>query len=82
MMFIFVEVFLMTFYLLIAIWTKNVFHKEKEVSTIFTIAETIGMSFVPSLLQFLAHKSHFEKKDDVLLSQCVRDAIVIYVAKQ
>ena len=82
MLFIFVEVFLMTFYLLIAMWIKNVFHMEKEVSTIFTIAETIGMSFVPSLLQFLAHKSHFEKKDDVLLSQCVHDAIVTYVAKQ
>ena len=82
MMFIFVEVFLMTFYLLTAMWIKNVFHKEKEVSTIFTIAQTIGMSFVPSLLQFVAHKSHFEKKDDVLLSQCVHDAIVIYVAKQ
>ena len=82
MMFIFVEVFLMIFYLVIAMWIKNVFHKEKEVSTIFTIAQTIGMSFVPSLLQFVAHKSHFGKKDDVLLSQCAHDAIVIYVAKQ
>ena len=82
MMFIFVEVFLMIFYVLIAMWIKNVFHKEEEVSTIFIIAETIGMSFVPSLLQFLAHKSHFEKKDDVLLSQRVHDAIVTYVAKQ
>ena len=81
MMFIFVEVFLMTFYILIAMWIKNVFHKEKEVSAIFTIAQTIGMYFVPSLLQFLAHRSHFGKKDDVLLSQCVHDAIVVYVGK-
>ena len=82
MMFIFVEVFLMTFYVLIAMWIKNVFHKEKDVSNIFAIAQTIGMYFVPNLLQFLAHKSHFGKKDDVLLSQCVHDAIVNYVAKQ
>ena len=82
MIFIFVEVFLMTFYLLIAIWTKNVFHKEKEVSNIFAIAQTIGTYFVPNFLQFLAHKSHFGKKDDVLLSQRVHDAIVTYVAKQ
>ena len=82
MMFIFVEVFLMTFYVFIAMWIKNVFNKENEVSSIFTIAETIGVSFVPNLLQFVAHKSHFEKKDDVLLSQRVHDAIVIYVAKQ
>ena len=81
MMFIFVEVFLMTFYILIAMWIKNVFHKEKEVSAIFTIAQTIGMYFVPSLLQFLAHRSHFGKKDDVLLSQCVHEAIVAYVGK-
>ena len=82
MMFIFVEVFLMTFYVFIAMWIKNVFNKEKEVSSIFTIAETIGVSFVPNLLQFLAHKSHFGKKDDVLLSHRVHDAIVTYVAKQ
>ena len=82
MMFIFVEVFLMTFYVFIAMWIKNVFNKENEVSSIFTIAETIGVSFVPNLLQFVAHKSHFEKKDDVLLSRRVHDAIVIYVAKQ
>ena len=72
----------MTFYVFIAMWIKNVFNKENEVSSIFTIAETIGVSFVPNLLQFVAHKSHFEKKDDVLLSQRVHDAIVIYVAKQ
>ncbi|XP_074606506.1 uncharacterized protein LOC141859589 [Acropora palmata] len=82
MMFIFVEVFLMTFYVLIAMWIKNVFHKENEVSSIFITAQTIGVTFVPNLLQFVAHKSHFGKKDDVLLSQRVHDAIVMYVAKQ
>ena len=82
LMFIFVEVFLMTFYIFIAMWIKNVFHKEKDVSNIFTIAQTIGVYFVPSLLQFVAHKSHFGKKDDVLLSHCVHNAIVTYVGKQ
>lgn len=81
LIFIFVEVFLMTFYIFIAMWIKNVFHKEKEVSNIFTIAQTIGAYFVPNLLQFLAHKSHFGKQDDVLLSQCVHNAIVTYVGK-
>ncbi|XP_015750377.1 PREDICTED: uncharacterized protein LOC107330252 [Acropora digitifera] len=68
MMFIIVEVFLMAFYVVIAMWMKNVFHKESEVSSIFSIAQNIGVDFVPNLLQFVAHKSHFGKKDDVLLS--------------
>lgn len=80
--FIIVEVFLMTFYVLIAMWIKNVFHKEKEVSAIFTIAQTIGMYFVPNLLQFLAHKTHFGKKDDDLFHRRVHEAIVAYVGKQ
>jgi len=80
--FIIVEVFLMTFYVLIAMWIKNVFHKEKEVSAIFTIAQTIGMYFVPNLLQFLAHKTHFGKKDDDLFHRRVHEAIVAYVRKQ
>ena len=63
-------------------WVKNVFHKENEVSSIFTAAQTIGVTFVPNILQFVAHKSHFEKKDDVFLSQRIHDAIVTYVAKQ
>lgn len=81
-MLIIVEVFVMTFYVLAAMWVKNVFHKEKEVSAIFTIAQTTGMYLVPSLLQFLAHRSHFGKKDDVLFHLCVHEAIVGYVAKQ
>lgn len=81
-LFIIVEVFLVLFYILIAMYIKNVFNKEKDVSAIFTIAQTIGMSFIPNLLQFLAHRSHYEKKDDVLLSQRVHNAIVTYVAKQ
>ena len=81
-LFIIVEVFLMTFYVLIAMWIKNVFHKEKEVSAIFTIAQTTGMYFVPNLLQFLAHRSHFGKKDDVLFKWRVHEAIISYVSKQ
>ena len=76
------EVFLMIFYLVIALWMKNVFHKENEVSSIFSAAQNIGVTFVPNLLQFVAHKSHFEKKDEVFLSHRVHDAIVTYVAKQ
>ena len=81
MMFIIAEVFLMAFYVLIAMYIKNVFHKEQEVSSIFTIAQTIGMYFVPSLLQFLAHKSHFGKKDDVLLHRRVHEVMATYVTK-
>ncbi|XP_044181877.1 uncharacterized protein LOC114965966 [Acropora millepora] len=81
-LFIFMEAVLIIFYVVVAMWMKNVFHKEAEVSFIFTIAETIGVTFFPNLLQFVAHKSHFEKKDKVFLSQRVHDAIVAYVAKQ
>ena len=82
MMFILIEAVLIIFYVVIAMWMKNVFHKEDEVFFIFSIAQTIGVSYVPNLLQFVAHKSHFGKKDDFLLSHRVHDAIVTYVAKQ
>ena len=82
MMFIVVEVCLMIFYVITAMWVKNVFYKENEVSSIFIIAQTIGVSFVPNLLQFVANKSHFEEKDKVFLSRRVHEAIVAYVAKQ
>lgn len=81
MLFILVKVFLMTFYLLIAMWIKNVFHKEKEVSSIFIIAQTIATYFVPNLLQFLAHKSRFGKKDDVLLHRRVHEAMAAYIKR-
>ena len=82
LMFIAVQVFVMTFYLLIAMWIKNVFHKEKEVSSIFTIAQTMAMYFIPGLFQFLAHKSGFGKKDNVFLKQNVYEAVVIYLKRQ
>jgi hypothetical protein len=68
---------LMLFYILIAMWVKNVFHKEKEVSSIFIIAQTTATYFIPNLLQFLAHRSHFIK-NDALVKQSVRKAIVEY----
>lgn len=82
MMFILMEAVLMIFYVVVALWIKNVFPNEDKNSLVLTIAETIGVSYVPNLLHFLAHKSHFGKKDDVLLSQRVHDAIVTYVPKQ
>ena len=82
LMFIAVQLFVMTFYLLIAMWIKNVFHKEKEVSSIFTIAQTMAMYFIPGLFQFLAHKSGFGKKDNVFLKQNVYEAVVIYLKRQ
>ena len=82
LMFIAVQLFVMTFYLLIAMWIKNVFHKEKEVSSIFTIAQTMAMYFIPGLFQFLAHKSGFGKKDNVFLKQNVCEAVVIYLKRQ
>ena len=82
MIFIAVQVFVMTFYLSIAMWIKNVFHKEKDVSSIFTIAQTIAMYFIPGLFQFLAHKSGFRKKDNVFFKQNVHEAVVIYLKRQ
>ena len=61
---------------------KNVFHKEKEVSSIFTIVQTMAMYFIPGLFQFLAHKSGFGKKDNVFLKQNVYEAVVIYLKRQ
>ena len=81
-LFLIVKVILMTFYLMIAMWIKNVFHKEKEVSSIFSIAQIIAMYFVPNLLQFLVDKSRFGKKDSVHLHRVVHEAIRTFVGRQ
>ena len=78
-LFILVKIFLMTFYISIALWIKNVFHKEKEVSSIFTIAQTIAMYFIPNLLQFLAQKSRLGKKDEFAFHRDVHDALAKFV---
>ena len=88
MFFIFVKVLLMTFYVCIALWIKNVFHKEKEVKDIFGIAQSIAMYFVPNLLQFLARQRRLGKKDDVLgkkdvvLHRRVHKAVAVYIEKE
>ena len=80
-LFMTVKVLLMTFYLLIAMWIKNVFHKEKEVSSIFSIIQGIAINFVPNLLQFLVDKSRFGKKDSGDLHRDVHEAIVAFVER-
>ena len=80
--FMIVKVVLMTFYLSIAMWIKNVFHKEKDVSSIFSIAQTIAMYFVPNLFQFFVDKSRFGKKNSVHLHRDVQKAIITFVRKQ
>lgn len=69
--------FLMVFYITIALWVKNIYHKEVEVSSILTIAQSTTTYVIPNLLQFLAHKSHFNKYD-ALRKHCVSKAIVEY----
>ena len=76
--FLILKVIWITFYLLIALWVKNVFHKEKDVSSIFVIIQTIAMYFVPNLLQFLADKSPFGKKSSVDLHRDVHEAIITF----
>lgn len=76
-----VKLLLTAFYIGIAMWIKNVFHKEKDVSSIFNAAQGIAITFVPNLFEFAAHKSHLGKKDDVVFSRRVHDAIAQYVAK-
>ena len=77
-----VKVVLMTFYLLTAMWIKNVFHKEEEVSSIFSIAQTIAMYFVPNLFQFFVDKNRFGKKNSVHLHRDVDKAIIAFVRRQ
>ncbi|XP_033106690.1 uncharacterized protein LOC117108689 isoform X2 [Anneissia japonica] len=80
--FIVVKVLVMTFYVSIALWIKNVFHKEKEMRNIFGVAQNIAMYFVPNLLQFLAHQRHQGKKDDVAIHRCVHKAVALYIKKE
>lgn len=81
-LFMVVKVLLMTFYLSIALWIKNVFHKEKDVSLIFSIIQGIAINFVPNLLQFLVDKSRFGKKHSVDLHRDVHEAIVAFVERK
>ncbi|XP_033106682.1 uncharacterized protein LOC117108685 [Anneissia japonica] len=78
--FIFVKVLVMTFYVCIAMYIKNVFHKEKEVKGIFGVAETIALYYAPTLLQFLAQRRRGEK-DNVVRHLCVHKAVALYIKK-
>ena len=79
--FIFIQVIAIFVYALIAMSIKNVFHLEDEVDTIFELIGIFAITFVPGLLRFLAYKSHFGKKSDVLLKKKIYFKLVEYISQ-
>lgn len=75
--YVFIQVIAILVYALIAMSIKNVFHLEDEVGTIFELITIFALAFVPGLLRFLAYKSHFGKKTDVVLKKKIYFILII-----
>jgi len=70
----------MLFYSFIAFWVKNVYHLEDKVAVIFKVVQTVALYFLPSALQFISYKSHFGKKEDIVLRQNVFVTLVSHLS--
>lgn len=79
--FIVIQVLAIFVYAPIALSTKNVFHLEDKVGTIFQLIITFSIAFVPGVLRFLAYKSHFGKKAGVVLKKNVYSAMSDYFSQ-
>ena len=79
--FIFIQVIAIFVYALIAMSIKNVFHLENQVNQIFQLIGIFAITFVPGLLRFLAYKSHFGKKSDVVLKKKIYFKLVEYISQ-
>lgn len=69
------------FYVLIIMWVKNVYHLEAEVDQIFSLASIVAVTYVPSLLKYLAYKSYFGLNREAVSKQNVYFAIVDYITE-
>lgn len=79
--FIILKIVAIFFYCVIAFWVKNVYHLEDKVEGIFQMVTTVAVYFLPSMLQFISHKSHFGKKSDIILRQEIYESLSVYLGE-
>lgn len=77
-LFITVKIIAILFYSMVALWVKNVYHKEQEVSKIFDLIGSVAVYNIPNVLQFVSYKSNFGKTTNGVLKQQVYDSLVVY----
>ena len=72
----------MVFFIMVAMWVKNVYKSESKVSDIFSLAGDVGVYFIPSALQFLSYRSHLGRKAETQQKIEVADEIVTFIEQQ
>ena len=81
-LFFVVKVLGMIFFIGVAMWVKNVYHQENEVSDIFSLAGDVGIYFVPTALQFLSYRRQMGSKAEVHQKLEVADTVVDFIKEQ
>ena len=79
--FIIIQIIAIMFFGLVALWVKNVFHLEQKMGTVLYLINLVAIGFVPKLLQFMAYKSYFGKKMDIILKQNIYSALICHLNK-
>ena len=81
-LFLAVKILGMVFFIMVAMWVKNVYKSESKVSDIFSLAGDVGVYFIPSALQFLSYRSHLGRKAETQQKIEVADEIVDFIEQQ
>jgi hypothetical protein len=78
--FMVVKMALVIIYVIIAFFVLQGCHQENEVSALVSMMQTVTMSFIPNLFQYLVERSHFSK-EDFARHRNVEEAIITFVRK-
>jgi hypothetical protein len=74
--FILVKIIAMTFYIVVAMWVKNVYHLEEKVGAIVGVINNVAVYFIPGLLQYIAYQNNFGARKTATLRQSVYNALL------
>ena len=77
-----VKISLMLFFVILSMWTKNVYKNESIVSDIFNVAGQMAIPFIPAVLQFLSSQGQFGQKAEAQHKIDIVHAVVLYVQKK
>lgn len=74
-----IKLLLTIYFIGIAMWIKNVFHIERKVKDIFSLASHFAVIFLPSLIEFLSYRGKFGKNAEILRKREVYSVTVGYL---
>ena len=77
-----VKISLMLFFVMLSMWTKNVYKNESIVSDIFNVAGQLAIPFIPAALQFLSSQGQFGRKSEAQQKIDIVHAVVAYAQKK